>query len=65
MVAARLMMGLAGAVTAKDEWVERGILVRVAAGQVAASHVAGSAVSSFVPRAKNCRSGARGVGWEA
>jgi hypothetical protein len=55
-------MGLAGAVMAKDEWVERGILVRVAAGQVAASHVAGSAVSSFVLRAKNCRSGARGVG---
>ena len=65
MVSARFMMGLAGAVTAKDAWVERGILVRVAAGQVAAFHLAASAVLSFVPRTRTCRSDARRVGWEA
>ena len=56
------MVGLTGGMTAKDAWIVRGILVRVAAGQVAVSLVAGSAVSSLVPRAKTCRSGARGDG---
>jgi len=57
-------MGLWGAATAKDTRVVRGILALVAVGQVAVSPVAGSTASSFVPRAKTSRSGARGVGWE-
>jgi hypothetical protein len=65
MVTLRSMKDLGEAVTAKDAWLVRGIVVRVVAGPVAASHVVVSADSSFVSRARNCRSDARGVGCEA
>jgi hypothetical protein len=65
MVTARLKKSLRHLAMAKDAWVLRGILVRLAAGQVAVSPIAGSTGASFVPRAKACRSGTRGVGWEA
>ena len=58
-------MGLGEAVTVKDAWMSRATMVLGAVDQVAVSPVGGSTASSFVPRAKACRSGARGDGWEA
>ena len=62
MVSARLKKGLRHAAMAKDVLVVGGILMRSAVGQIAVSRVADWIASSFVPRTKTCRSGARGDG---
>lgn len=62
IVSARLMKGPRDAMAATDGMVGGGALMADAAGQVTVSPVAGSIASSFVPPAKTCRSGARGVG---